>query len=93
MKKTWINYININIKGVYNCSKMCISIMKKNKNGGVILNMASIAASIGIKDRFAYSMTKGAVLSMTSFNKAKDYIDSNIRCNSLSPVKSTYSIC
>ena len=65
---------NINIKGLYNCSKTCISLMKKNKNGGVILNLASIAASIGIKDRFAYSMTKGAVLSMT-YSIAKDYID------------------
>ena len=77
---------NINIKGVYNCSKTCISLMKKNKNGGVILNLASIAASIGIKDRFAYSMTKGAVLSMT-YSIAKDYLDSNIRCNSISPAR------
>ena len=60
--------------------------MKKNKNGGVILNLASIAASIGIKDRFAYSMTKGAVLSMT-YSIAKDYINSNIRCNSISPAR------
>ena len=78
---------NINIKGLYNCSKTCISLMKKNKNGGVILNLASIAASIGIKDRFAYSMTKGAVLSMTYSIAAKDYIDSNIRCNSISPAR------
>jgi NAD(P)-dependent dehydrogenase (short-subunit alcohol dehydrogenase family) len=77
---------NINMKGVYNCSKICISLMKKNKDGGVILNLASIAASIGIKDRFAYSMTKGAVLSMT-YSIAKDYIDSNIRCNSISPAR------
>ena len=63
----------INIKGVYNCSKVCIPLMK-NKSGGVILNMASIASTVGISDRFAYSMTKGAVLTMT-YSIAKDYID------------------
>ena len=77
---------DINIKGVYNCSKACISFMKKNKFGGVILNLASVAGSIGIKDRFGYSMTKGAVLSMTN-SIAKDYIEYKIRCNSISPAR------
>ena len=75
----------INIKGVFNCSKVCIPLMKDN-GGGVILNMASIASSVGISDRFAYSMTKGAVLTMT-YSIAKDYIDSNIRCNCISPAR------
>ena len=75
----------INIKGVYNCSKICIPLMK-NKSGGVILNMASIASTVGISDRFAYSMTKGAVLTMT-YSIAKDYINDNIRCNSISPAR------
>ena len=57
--------------------------MKKAKKG-CILNMGSIAGSVGINDRFAYSMTKGAVLSMT-YSIAKDYLDHNIRCNSISP--------
>jgi NAD(P)-dependent dehydrogenase (short-subunit alcohol dehydrogenase family) len=75
----------INIKGVYNCSKICIPLMK-NKSGGVILNMASIASTVGISDRFAYSMTKGAVLTMT-YSIAKDYINDNIRCNCISPAR------
>jgi len=75
----------VNIKGVYNCMYACVSQMK-NKQGGVILNMASIASSVGISDRFAYSMTKGAVLTMT-YSVAKDYIDSGIRCNSISPAR------
>ena len=74
---------NINIKGVYNCTKAMIPKMKKN-GGGVIINMASIAASIALKDRFAYSMSKGAVLTMT-YSIAKDFIKDNIRCNSISP--------
>ncbi len=54
--------------------------------GGVILNMASIAATLGISDRFAYSMTKGAVLTMT-YSVAKDYMNQGIRCNSISPAR------
>ena len=76
---------NINIKGVFNCTKACISLMK-TQNSGVILNLASIASSVGISDRFAYSMTKGAVLTMT-YSIAKDYIIHNIRCNCISPAR------
>lgn len=75
----------VNIKGVYNCMKAIVPLMKKN-GGGVILNMASIASSVGIADRFAYSMTKGAVLTMT-LSVAKDYINDNIRCNCISPAR------
>jgi NAD(P)-dependent dehydrogenase (short-subunit alcohol dehydrogenase family) len=75
----------VNIKGVFNCAKACIPLMKDN-GGGVILNMASIASTVGISDRFAYSMTKGAVLTMT-YSIAKDYIDDNIRCNCISPAR------
>ena len=58
----------------------------KTQNSGVILNLASIASSVGISDRFAYSMTKGAVLTMT-YSIAKDYINHNIRCNCISPAR------
>jgi NAD(P)-dependent dehydrogenase (short-subunit alcohol dehydrogenase family) len=75
---------NVNIKGVYNCVRAVIPGMKKG--GGVILNMASIAGSVGISDRFAYSMSKGAVLTMT-YSIAKDYITYGIRCNSISPAR------
>lgn len=73
----------VNIKGVYNCMKASIKNMKEN-GSGVILNLASIASSVGISDRFAYSMTKGAVLTMT-YSVAKDYVSNNIRCNCISP--------
>ena len=64
--------------------KNCIPHMKAR--GGAILNMASIAALVGLSDRFAYSMTKGAVSAMT-LSIAKDYIQYNIRCNSISPAR------
>jgi 2-keto-3-deoxy-L-fuconate dehydrogenase len=60
-----------------------VPIMKKQKNG-VILNMASVAGTVGISDRFAYSMSKGAVISMT-LSVAKDFIKDGIRCNCISP--------
>ena len=62
----------VNVKGVYNCLRACIPSMRSN-GGGVILNLASIAASVGLPDRFAYSMSKGAVVSMT-LSVAKDYL-------------------
>jgi len=76
---------NINVKGVYNCVHAVIPYMKKS-NGGCIVNMASIAAVVGLTDRFAYAMTKGAVLAMT-YSVAKDYIKHNIRCNAISPAR------
>lgn len=76
---------NINVKGTYNCIHAVLPHLQKN-NGGVILNVASIAATVGLSDRFAYSMSKGAVYSMT-LSVAKDFIQQNIRCNSISPAR------
>ncbi len=74
----------INVKGVYNCLHEVIPVMKKT--GGAILNMASIASSVGITDRFAYSMSKGAVLGMT-LSVARDFLAAGIRCNCISPAR------
>ena len=75
----------VNVKGVYNAMAGAIGQMKE-QGGGVILNVASIAGSLGIPERFAYSMSKGALLSMT-LSVAKDYLKDNIRCNSISPAR------
>jgi NAD(P)-dependent dehydrogenase (short-subunit alcohol dehydrogenase family) len=94
----------VNVKGVYNCLRAAIPVMKKGGErtregaadtrsgslvggmGGVIINVCSIAATVGIPDRFAYSMTKGAVYSMT-LSVAKDYLKDGIRCNCISPAR------
>jgi NAD(P)-dependent dehydrogenase (short-subunit alcohol dehydrogenase family) len=76
---------DVNVKGAYNCLFAAIPLMKK-KGAGVILNMASIAALVGITDRFAYSMSKGAIAAMT-LSVARDYMSDNIRCNSISPAR------
>lgn len=77
--------MEVNVKGVYNCLYAAIPQFRLSK-GGVILNMASIAAWVGIQDRFAYSTAKGAVMAMT-LSVARDYIGENIRCNSISPAR------
>jgi 2-keto-3-deoxy-L-fuconate dehydrogenase len=76
---------SVNVKGFYNCMYACIGHMKDN-GGGVILNMASVAGSSGLADRFAYSTSKGAVIAMT-YSVARDYLPNNIRCNCISPAR------
>ena len=77
--------LRVNVKGYYNCIRGVIGHMKDH-GGGVILNMASIAGSAGLADRFAYSISKGAVIAMT-YSVARDYISYGIRCNCISPAR------
>jgi 2-keto-3-deoxy-L-fuconate dehydrogenase len=75
----------VNVKGYFNCINAVIGTMK-SAGGGVILNMASVAGSAGLADRFAYSTSKGAVIAMT-YSVARDCIGYNIRCNCISPAR------
>lgn len=75
----------VNVRGTYLCMRAALPALVR-KPGGCIVNMASIAATSGIADRFAYSMTKGAVLSMT-LSVAKDYLAQGLRCNCISPAR------
>ena len=75
----------VNVKGAYNVLYAVVPLMKKH-GGGTILNMASIAALVGITDRFAYSTSKGAIHAMT-LSVARDYLHQGIRCNSISPAR------
>jgi len=74
-----------NVKGYYNCIFAAVGYLKAS-GGGVILNMASIAGSAGLADRFAYSTSKGAVIAMT-YSVARDYIADRISCNCISPAR------
>jgi NAD(P)-dependent dehydrogenase (short-subunit alcohol dehydrogenase family) len=76
--------LNVNVKGVYNCLYAVLPVMKKS--GGAILNVASVASSVGLADRFAYSTTKGAIVGIT-LSVAKDFLADNIRCNCISPAR------
>jgi len=75
----------VNIKGVYNSLRAVVPLMKQQRKG-VILNVSSVATHIGLTDRFAYSMSKGAVYSMT-LSVARDYINDGIRSNCISPAR------
>jgi NAD(P)-dependent dehydrogenase (short-subunit alcohol dehydrogenase family) len=83
-EEAFTRLFNVNVKGVYNLLHAVIPFMKEH--GGAILNMASVASSVGIPDRFAYSMTKAAVVGMT-LSTAKDYINYKVRCNCISPAR------
>lgn len=74
----------VNVKGYYNTIHLSLPLLKQN--GGSIINMASVAGTVGISDRFAYSISKAAVLGMT-LSVAKDYVSYNVRCNSISPAR------
>jgi NAD(P)-dependent dehydrogenase (short-subunit alcohol dehydrogenase family) len=74
----------VNVKGVFLCTKHAIGHLVGAR--GVICNLASIASLIGIADRFAYSMTKGAVLTMTK-SVALDYMAAGVRCNCICPAR------
>jgi 2-keto-3-deoxy-L-fuconate dehydrogenase len=76
---------SVNVKGIFLCSRAAVQRMLKS-GGGVILNLASIASLIGLTDRFAYSMSKGAVLTMTR-SIAVDYVKRGIRCNCICPAR------
>ena len=76
--------LSVNVKGIYHVLQAVLPHMKTH--GGSILNMASIASTVGLPDRFAYSTTKGAVVGMT-LSTAKDYLPYNIRCNCISPAR------
>jgi 2-keto-3-deoxy-L-fuconate dehydrogenase len=73
----------VNVQGVYLCTRAIVGPMAA-RGGGCIINMASVAATGGLADRFAYSMSKGAVVAMT-YAVARDYVAKGIRCNSISP--------
>lgn len=77
--------MRVNVKGVYHCLQAVLPHLIEG-GGGVVLNMSSIAAVSALKDRFAYSTSKGAVHTMT-LSIAADYLDSGIRCNAICPAR------
>lgn len=78
----WDRTMEINVKGYFLVSKFAIPELKKTK--GVIINNASSVALKGVKDRAAYTASKGAVLSLTRA-MAMDYMQDGIRVNCLCP--------
>jgi 2-keto-3-deoxy-L-fuconate dehydrogenase len=77
--------MTVNVKGAFLCAKAAVRHFLA-KGGGVLVNMSSIAAVIGVPERLAYSTSKGAIHAMT-YSIAVDYMKKNIRCNSIVPAR------
>jgi NAD(P)-dependent dehydrogenase (short-subunit alcohol dehydrogenase family) len=75
----------VNVKGAFLCARAGVALMLES-GGGAIVNMGSIASLVGVAERFAYSMTKGAILTMT-YSIALDYVTQGVRCNAICPTR------
>jgi 2-keto-3-deoxy-L-fuconate dehydrogenase len=81
----WERVMAVNARGVFLCSKYAVAHMvEQNPQGGVLVNIASVAGMIAVDRRFIYSASKGAVLSITR-SVAMDFIDKGIRANAICP--------
>ena len=76
---------SVNVKGVYHGLHFGVPKLLAS-GGGAIVNLASIVSKIALPDRFAYGMSKGAVLAMT-LSVARDFVDRRIRCNCVCPAR------
>jgi NAD(P)-dependent dehydrogenase (short-subunit alcohol dehydrogenase family) len=75
----------VNVKGVYHGLHFGVQKLLAS-GGGAIVNLASLASKVGLADRFAYGMSKGAVFTMT-LSVARDFVDKKIRCNCVCPAR------
>ncbi len=75
----------VNVKGVYHGLHFGVQKLLAS-GGGAIVNLASLASKVGLADRFAYGMSKGAVYTMT-LSVARDFVSRGIRCNCVCPAR------
>ena len=74
----------VNVFGTFVVTKYFIPIIKKNKEGGSIVNVASNIGMVGMAGRIAYTTSKGAIVNFTR-SMALDYAKNNIRVNAIAP--------
>ncbi|HTI14623.1 MAG TPA: glucose 1-dehydrogenase [Dictyobacter sp.] len=81
----WERVMSVNARGIFLCTKQAVALMlKQQPQGGVIVNMASVAGMIGVDRRLPYSASKGTVISITR-SVAMDFVQQGIRVNAICP--------
>ena len=81
--ETWEDVFAVNARGTFLCCKHAIPGMAA-RGGGSIVNVASVAALVGLPRRAAYCASKGAVVSLTRA-LAVDHVSDGIRVNAVCP--------
>jgi 2-keto-3-deoxy-L-fuconate dehydrogenase len=81
--EVWDDVFAVNARGTFLCCKHVIPRMKE-RGSGVIVNVASVAGLVGLKNRVAYSASKGAVIALTRA-LAIDHVGDGIRVNAVCP--------
>ena len=81
--EVWEDVFAVNVRGTFLCCKHAIGGMVA-RGGGAIVNMASIAGLVGLRNRAAYSASKGAVISLTRA-LAIDHVADRVRVNAVCP--------
>ena len=79
----WEDVFAVNARGTFLCCKHAIPGMRE-RGGGAIVNVSSVAALVGLKNRAAYSASKGAVVALTRA-LAVDHVGDGIRVNAVCP--------
>ncbi|MCW2293220.1 MULTISPECIES: SDR family oxidoreductase [Pseudomonas] len=82
-EETWDQVVDVNLKGVFLCSKYAIPEIVR-RGGGAVVNLASTISVVGIKDRAAYVAAKGGVAALTRA-MALDHALEGVRVNSVAP--------
>lgn len=82
-EEVWSRVFEVNVTGTFLGCKYAIPHMIE-AGGGAIVNTASVAGLVGIKNRAAYCASKGAVVLLTK-SIALDYVNEGIRCNCVCP--------
>ena len=79
----WLRVYQVNVVGSARVSAAALPLLRKSRNASIV-NMCSIAATVGLPDRAVYSASKGAILSLT-LAMAADLISERIRVNCVNP--------